>query len=347
MASYDECAGCLEKLNNIPSLHCSRCPAIYHHLCMNLSQKEYDALTNAFKADWVCVLCRSKERKGGDNSNTPIRAEPSPQPPEFVTQRSKQRSTASCLCLTASSIRDIIREELQNSFKLQFIPQLQEVRGAVCGLETSLSYFNEELEKVRAEQAAQSLALESIRKENEVLRACNTSLTSRVAQLDQLSRSSNIEIQCVPEHKQENLVNTVQQLGKLIKCPVNENNIHYCARLAKMNSDSPRPRSVLVKFSSPRLRDEFMAATSKFNRNNQNDKLNSSHLGIAVAKRTPIYIVEHLTSENKALHAAARSKAKELKYRFVWVRDGRIYMRKSEEASYVHVRSIDTLNNLS
>lgn len=345
MASDKDCSGCLNKLNGSPTVQCSRCQGKYHLSCVNISQVDYDAMPNELRSTWVCVICRSKERKGGDNSNTPVRAISSPQL-EYVTQRAKPR-TANCSGLTASNIRDIIREELQNAFKNQIHPRLADVQNAIASIEQSMLYYKEEFENVKAEQLAQAAQIECIKSENDCLRAVNQKLSVRLAQLDQQSRSSNIEIQCVPENKQENLINTIQQLGKIIKYPVSNDQIHYCSRLAKMNSASPRPRSILVKFSSPRIRDEFLAATSKFNKNNLNDKLNTSHLGIGGNKKGAVYVVEHLTPENKSLHAAARSKAKELKYRFVWVRDGRIYMRKNEQSNFVHIKNIDLLNHLS
>ncbi|XP_072934838.1 uncharacterized protein [Epargyreus clarus] len=348
MAGRKDCSGCLNKLNGSPFVQCSRCHGNYHLSCVNISQKDYDDMPNDLRFTWICVMCRSKERKGGDNSNTPVRSISSPQH-EYVTQRAKPRP-ANCSCLSASSIRDIIREELQNSFKLQVHPRLTEVQNAITSLEQSMSKFKEELDNVRAVQLAQTAQLESIKLENDSLKAVNQSLSSRLAQLDQQSRSSNIEIQCLPENKQENLINTIQQLGKVIKYPISDAQIHYCSRLAKMNSTSPRPRSILVKFSSPRIRDEFLAATSKFNKNNQNDKLNTSHLGIGGNKKGAVYVVEHLTPENKSLHAAARSKAKELKYKFVWVRDGRIFMRKNEQSNYnvrgLRTKTIELYNNV-
>ncbi|CAH2101744.1 unnamed protein product [Euphydryas editha] len=346
-----ECAGCLTSLDNGPFLHCTRCASDYHISCMNTTLNDFNAMPQEFRANWICVLCRSKERKGGDNTNTPIRGvlPPSPQY-NNVTLRSKIRSTtasANCSCLSADSMRDIIREELLELFNHQFLPQLVEVKSTLTSLETPMTNLNTELEKVKVEQDTQADIIRSLRSETETLRANNISLSKRLAQMDQQFRSSNIEIQYVPENKQENLINTVVQLGRVIKCPIDEAKIHYCARLAKMNDSSPRPRSILVKFNSPRLRDEFLAASSRFNKNNRDDKLNTSHLGIGGAKKSAIYVVEHLSPENKGLHAATRKKARELNYKYVWVRDSRIYMRKNDESNYVHIKSIDHLNRLS
>lgn len=347
MANSNVCAGCMSKLNDDSnSMTCSRCKAKYHNLCLNFTETDSKAMSNEFKSKWVCSVCYGKERKGGDNTNTPVRATPSPQQ-DYVTQRTKARSAPNCSCLSANHIRDIIREELQLLFKQLIHPQILEVKNAVTSLEESMSHLTEDLNAIKSKHIALETEISTIKVENESLRAANQSLSSRLAQLDQHLRSSNIEIQCLPENKQENLISTVQQLGKIIKCPVSEANIHYCSRVAKMNSSAPRPRSILVKFSSPRLRDEFLAATSKFNKHNKDDKLNTSHLGIGGQKKSAIYVTEHLSPENKSLHAAARSKAKELKYKFVWVRDGKVFMRKDEESNYVYVKNLDLLNRLS
>lgn len=351
MDATKKCNACLKELANVPSLHCSRCKGHYHHSCVNYSLPDYNALSVEIKTKWVCVQCRSRERKGGDNSNTPVRRNnsnelASPQL-EFVTQRTKARTGSNCSCVSASNIRDIIRDELQTLFTHKIHPEILELRNVMSSLETSMAHFNVELEKVKTDQVEQAKLIDVLKSETELLKATNRTLSYRLAQIDQHARSSNVEIQCVPENKQENLINTVVQLGKVIKCPINEGQIHYCSRLAKLNNSTPRPRSILVKFNSPRLRDEFLAATSKFNRTNRDDKLNTSHLGIGGSKKMAIYVAEHLTHENKCLHAATRSKAKELGYKFVWVRDSRIYMRKNEQSGHIYVKDIDLLNKLS
>lgn len=164
--------------------------------------------------------------------------------------------------------------------------------------------------------------------------------------MEQQARSSNVEIQCLPQHNGENLINTVVNLAKVISCDITESNIHHVTRIAKQNTSSTRPKSIIVQFCSPRVRDSFLAASIKFNKNKQaDDKLNSGLLGVG-GKKESIYVVEHLSMANKALHAAARSKAKELGYKYVWVRNGRVFMRKSDGSDYVYVNSLDILNKL-
>lgn len=113
---------------------------------------------------------------------------------------------------------------------------------------------------------------------------------------------------------------------------------------------SPKRIAILLAFvvrcSSPRLRDNFMGASLTYNKRNPKEKLHTSHLGIADEKKSSVYVVEYLTPENRALHAAAKLKAKEPSYRYVWVRNGRIFMRKSEGAKFILIQDTWALKKL-
>ncbi|XP_028158634.1 uncharacterized protein LOC114351572 [Ostrinia furnacalis] len=356
----NRCAACPNVLKGISFLHCCRCKEQYHYSCMNFSADDYRSFTADFKSSWICLTCRCKEPKTGSNCDTPVR--PAPAGPSTVPQydnvtlRAKKKSSTSfsspppaqsCSCLTAADIRAVVREELHQIVRTEINSELKEIRKGMSTLEASISFFNEEFEKIKTAVAAQTDTVAALRKDNDFLRNTTQELSARLRQLDQRSRSSNLEIQCVPEHKQENLTNMVLQLAKVIKCPVNDSDIHYCSRVAKLNANSTRPRSILLKLRSPRLRDNFLAATSLFNKKNSTEKLNTSHLGLGGEKKHPVFVAEHLTPENKELHAAARRKSKDLNYKFVWVRDGKVFVRKSEETNYIHIRNIDALEKMT
>lgn len=296
-----------------------------------------------------------KESKVGDKTSKPVRSSPiaastlkqtelSPSPyHDNVTQRVKSRSSATCECISADVIRDIIREELNS----KFYTQISDIQAKLNRLDETLAHFNTEHKNIIRECEAQMTLITTLKSDNEHLRAVTEDLVKRVNHTEQLSRACNIEIQCVPEHKNENLYNTVTQLANTIRCPLSETDLHYCARIAKQNSKSPRPRSVLVRFSSRRLRDTFLASAIKFNRENPTDKLSTSHLGYGGNKKSAIYVCEHLTPQTKQLHAEARIKAKELSYRYCWVRDGKVFLRKTDNSNYIIVKDIIVLNNLS
>lgn len=137
----------------------------------------------------------------------------------------------------------------------------------------------------------------------------------------------------------------VKKLGETIGYSVGTDMVRHCTRIAKLNRASNRPRTIVVQFNSQMVKDYFLASVMNFNRARSNDKLNSTHIGIA-GNKDPIFVTEHLSPANKALHAAARLKAKELGYKFIWVRNGRIFLRKAEGTEQIYVRNMESLSGL-
>lgn len=170
-------------------------------------------------------------------------------------------------------------------------------------------------------------------------------LETRLEQIDQLARENNVEIQCIPEHKTENLLTIVKQVGRVVGNELQDSEIQSFHRVAKLNEETNRPRSIVVKLASPRVRDNLLAAVRNFNKKNELEKLNSSHIGIGGAKQ-PIFVTENLTLANKKLHAATRIAAKEKKYNFVWVRNGRIFVRKDVTTKSLLVKNFKCLESL-
>lgn len=342
-------------------IDCTTCINRFHVRCLDKNSAKSNNL--------VCPECKCKKPKTGDNSNTPVKGSCSvPQSqtvidtlPTVMTRKQKQAKTLpaekQATGLTLESIKSIIAEEFSKSessmslvfkdiIKTSVSEELKSLRNEISGMDKSLSFISEMYEETKSKLAEQEINIKHLKDENSTLRETIQNLSSRMQLMEQYSRASNIEVQCLPEHKNENVGNIVLQIGKVINFPLQEGDIHQCTRVAKLNASSDRARSIVVKFASPRIRDGFLAQSIKFNRSNKTNKLNTSHVGMA-GNQTPIFIVEHLSPIGKALHAAARRKAKELGYKFVWTRQGKIYMRKNETSEYVYVKDSFVLDKLS
>ncbi|VVC94636.1 unnamed protein product [Leptidea sinapis] len=74
-------------------------------------------------------------------------------------------------------------------------------------------------------------------------------------------------------------------MKKKLLTPVLQNETHK----------STHPRSIVVNFSSQRIRDTLIAACIRFNKVNSKQKLHSGHLG----SLCPAFVAEHLSPTNK------------------------------------------------
>ncbi|CAG9112111.1 unnamed protein product [Plutella xylostella] len=230
-----------------------------------------------------------------------------------------------------------IKMEIESLRKEMHI--LPDLKQAVDFMSEKYDIMYEELTSLRS--LSSSLQAENSRILNDV-----KELKLKVQQMEQYSRDCNIEIQCLPEHKQENLVNTVQQLAKIVSCPLEEKDIQQCTRVAKKDNQSSRPRATILKLSTPRLRDCLLAAVLTFNKNKpKEEKLNTAHLGIG-GDKSPVYVSEHLSPYNRSLHAEARKIKRDKGYKYLWIRNGRVLIRKDDSSPSTWIKDSDTLSGL-
>lgn len=266
-------------------------------------------------------------------------------------------ATVSDRPVTTRQVRDIVQEvigkeigafvqQITGSFKDILNIELKPIKDDVQELTRAVDHMSNQYDDILKELESTKEKVKVLENDNHSLNVVVDDLKKRINQIEQHARSSNVEIQCVPERKNENLLSIITTLGKAVDCPTAGQNVSHCSRIAKFDSNSSRPRSIVVQFSNPRFRDELLAATIKFNKlRNGQEKLNVSHLGINDLK-DPIYVTEHLSPANKDLHAAARQVKKAKKYQYLWVRNGKIFMRKNETSNYILIKDKQTLDKL-
>lgn len=315
------CDGCLKPIskNNL-FLTCNKCKLSFHNNCLNISDTNFKKMATKKKSNWNCPKCKERSRS------------PSPSTDDEEEGRIDQIMKIVRRCLTS--------EFKEFNDKLNILPELKE----------SINFISAEYVDLKKMFTESLSTIKSLQSENDQLKIEMRDLNARVTHFEQLARETNVEIQCVPEHKMENLASIVKILGTVISRPIADSEILAIHRVPKVKPDSSRPKSIIVKLPSLRARDEILAAVSSFNKKNKTNKLNSAHLGINGINgiNSPVYVSEHLTPANKALHAATRIKAKEANYKFVWIRNGRILVRKDENTAHAMViRNHDSLASLT
>lgn len=353
------CSGCQNVLPRKEYMICATCNLGYDLLCANITSKRFHIMDQERKTNWICLECRSKQPKS-DNSNTPVRAMSRPVTSDDnirqcpgeernVTIRTKKQSSKPDgyeSYVTEDRLRAIFKQEITETIKHLVSEQLANIGSQISDFQDSLSFFSKQYDALAQVINEKTEIINSLVAKNDNLTSQMKILTNRLGQMEQNMRSTNIEINGIPEHRTENLVKTIEQLGRVIESPLGDTDILHVTRIAKLNKESDRPRSVIVKLRSQRRRDELLAAVTKFNKNNRENKLSSEHLGIG-GRRVPVFVSEHLSPTNKHLHAAARKRAKELSAKYVWVRDGRIFVRKDEQSHAIYIKDEESLKLIS
>lgn len=344
------CAGCLKTVKGKQFLKCINCDKTYDLLCAGVSEKRYKNLYCAVGGDrksvWTCPECINKKPKG-DTTNTPVRRNdsrersseetPEDSPPigDNVTLRSNRMVNAD------GDLTDLIKKEIRNAIRAEMAPMNEKL----FELQSSVQYISNQYDALIKTTNTIMQDYKNMESNNERLHSMISSLNLRINVLEQHLRENNLEIQGVPEQKNENIVTIVNRIADVVSHKLKDEDLLNCTRVAHKNKDNKNPRAIIVQLRSNRCRDEFYSAVARYNRSHPSGKLGSFLLDYT-GPNSPIYVSEHLSPANKSLHAATRAKAKELAYKFVWVRNGRIFMRKNETSPFIHIRSEQTLNLL-
>lgn len=325
----NKCECCKEDLKRNCYLKCSLCPRLYNYSCIGLGDDAFRKLSPVDKSNWICPCCKCNKPKTGDNTNTPIK-EPDNNIADMNPNPSQSKSSNIDDTSTLPGWYKSLEASITSRMQTLMTKQLDAIKASNDEILRSVSFLNDKYDELLIKINSHADDSMKLKKENEELKVMVSDLSQRLSLMEQYSRECNIEISCLPEFNNENLTTTVMQIGRVVSSSLQETDISACKRVAKLNPSNNRPRSVIVKLNKSIQRDEFLAAVTKFNKTNPNDKLNTKHLGIASQKQA-VYVTEHLSPQAKSLHAAVRLAARNKGYRFTWVRNGRIFVRKDEQ----------------
>ncbi|CAK1551911.1 unnamed protein product [Leptosia nina] len=364
MAPSTTCAKCFKDLHNKDFLCCQTCKLKYDLDCAEVSPGRFADMYARQKVAFKCPACTRKLLKSTgslqtsnseDSAHDPSSEDSSPKTfVDNITLRPKAAGkpyskAPSQTVVTEDKLRDILQHELSSiltaTIKQLVTTELSNLSEQFSGFQESISLLNLQLNELKASNDEKNIIIANLTADNENLKSSHADLQKKLSSVEQHMRANNIIINGIPETKSENLFDTVCKIANSVDCPLLPNDLHHVTRISKNKESSSRPRSVVVKLQSPLLRDTFIAAVSKFNKNNPRDKLNSRHLGIS-GMINPIFVSEHLTPENSSLYSATRIKAKECQYKFVWIRNGRVFARKNENSRALLIGDRESLDKI-
>ncbi|XP_046683628.1 uncharacterized protein LOC124369621 [Homalodisca vitripennis] len=166
-----------------------------------------------------------------------------------------------------------------------------------------------------------------------------TDLELRVEDNEQYMRSNTLEIQGIPESKNEYVYEVVKKVGVALDINISREDIDVCHRLKKRN-DADRPAGIIAKFV--RREDNLKFLEKRRVKRN----LNSHDVGYTSSTANPVYVNESLSPTKRKLLAAAQSVKQEKNYAYLWVRNGKIFLRKAQGDSFIIVSSMEQIEKL-
>ncbi|XP_077508371.1 uncharacterized protein LOC144119675 [Amblyomma americanum] len=208
--------------------------------------------------------------------------------------------------------------------------ELEGIGEAMGFMNESFEAFKRDVGKFRREVA--EVKFQNTRRQQEIPQMQKEFVEARreIIELKQYGRSQNIDIKGIPVVKEDDLRAALGKIAASVGVDVSDDAIDVVHRVRSKDNGTP---NVVVRFSSRAVRDKFFSAAKK-------TRLDTGILGFE--KSEPLYINEHFCVE-KTFLSKARKLRLEKKWKFVWVSQGKILMRKTETSTVLRIESENDL----
>lgn len=285
------------------------CGNIFHINCAQLK-------TRGSKKDWCCETCKPDKSSAASSKSTASTAITK----EFLL---------STLDAFKSEILEMFKQNTTENAELR--TSVQFLSDAVDKNNVLMGNIMKELKKTQEENL-------QLHKENAELRGTVNHLGVRVRNLEQHSRKQNIEIDGIPETRNEDINLLLNDVAKAIGVEMAAEKVVAAHRVPSFNKKRTSP--IVVRFSTYEERNAWIAGFKEVR------PLTANKISSSFNSSAKVYINEHLSPENKLLLKRAKEVAKDKNYAYVWSRDGKIFVRKENGERCKKIELLSDLDKL-
>jgi FtsZ-binding cell division protein ZapB len=217
-----------------------------------------------------------------------------------------------------------IKESLEKVFKMQFETINNKLDQTLSQLQSALT----EIDELRGTNR-------KLMEENQNLREKVIEIESEVNHLSQYSRNRNVELHGIPQRPNEDIEALVMNIGKKLQVQVSPKEF-VAHRLGAEASNRHRP--ILIQFDSRKARDSLMKSGKRL-------KLKLKDVDSDFGEG-PLYINDNLTPYYKKLLFRAKEVRQKLNYKYLWVANSKVLMKKDDSSRPVRIVSENDLLKL-
>ncbi|XP_059054941.1 uncharacterized protein LOC131848984 [Achroia grisella] len=156
-------------------------------------------------------------------------------------------------------------------------------------------------------------------------------LQEEIAEKERSELLNDVEISGVPEFEAESVENIIITVAAKLGISMDERDIVSASRVGLRRGTStggdategmPRPRPLAVRLTRRLLRDQLLRA-ARVRRH-----ASTADMGLPQHEPQRLYVNERLTKTYRSLFGRAREATRRQRWRFVWTRNGRVYVRR-------------------
>lgn len=340
MSSESDCLACLKAVSpDCLHLKCAECSNKYHvGKCSGVGKKALKDMSPVDLNSWSCNTCKLHRQRQSVGSNDDVSG-PSKEATDSSYGLGLDILTAKISEVNSTLVTVLNRiEKIEKTLEAHgpkydsIVTKLNKNEKKVEGVETTVNQLSEQYREILANSQSQAKLIEELNKKTNHLEALILerdnqilSLKTAIDNAEQYSRRKNIEIHGVRGSENENLVEVVTDLARKLDLPPPTSQTIETAH--RLRAREGRIAPILVRFTQRSTRDMWIKKRFSL-------------------KEEGIYVNENLTKTLKNLFWSTKTKAREKNYKFVWARNGKIFVKEKETSPVIRIENENDHNKI-
>jgi Baculovirus FP protein/PHD-finger len=300
-----KCTTCESEIEPDKLITCKTCKNPYHLDCTDLKK---GLRGRPATAKWDCQVCRDNKDTGSDMSGDD----------DGNSQFKKLEIMIASLTTSIGKIKLSTDE--------------------IPGIQQALNHQSDQYDEILKNQETQAKDIKELTKKVESLKEEKlqqqkiiSDLQNKICELEQNQLNKNIEITNVKKINNENVKDTVEKIAKALNLSDTVPEIEHVYRANTNRTD--RDPKLVICFRSGAARNAWLE------RKRECKNLTSDSVFQDANKTTKIYVNEHMSPYYKKLFYQAKEKAREQNWKFVWIKNGKIFARSNETMSIIRINN--------
>lgn len=320
----NDCISCMKPIDG-QCLTCCDCDNGYHlGKCSGVTKAAFKAYSVIEQSSWNCPTCvvHRKRQTALETSGKTL-----PTNEELGKLLSDMNDKLASVVVKIESLEQAMSNQaIKNDAVLE---KLDSQKRTVDAVERAMEMLSAKYDEALSTMSRQKQELDQLKKKTcefeqsmKEKDATIAELRVNVSSLEQYSRRNNVEIRGLRTTPNEDLLKEINVLAGRLRLPevaaLDTESIH---RLPVREGMVP---PILIRFTHRSTRDLWLSKRTTLRNEN-------------------IYVNENLTKHVKALFWKTKQLAREHSYKFVWTRNGKIFVRQKEGAAVIRIEHEEDL----
>lgn len=202
-------------------------------------------------------------------------------------------------------------------------------------MQKSLEFLSEKFDEIQKENAELRNILKEQKKCNKMLEEKVNTLEKIIDRNEREAIQNDLVICGISKDQAENITETTKKIFKKLSSDFNDDEIKNCY----WKHQNQENNSIVVTLKNKEAREKILKARKTVG------SLQTKECQI-IGRNNNLYINEHLTTLAGQLFYAARNSKKEKKVKYAWVRDGNVYVRKTENSEKIRLTQLTDIEQI-